>query len=743
MRTSNKPELDTTTTNLNRYPGHHQYPVASPHEQINIGDLHGNTLKLIYTLLREGVLYFDCDRETAKKFYQELHDIYDDAAANENNFKPQHKEVNLGINNLDQPKLDRFIEIINHMQLRNVNLVRLIGDELADRGSNDLLTITLLNILKQKGLKSTILFSNHSMEFIRLAIANKRNNITSQPQICSFIAFRYSKIYGLINDEEILSFWHDTYLPQLKLFDYHIDGDSAPPQITIMSHAPAGLETIRSAAARFNVDYQDDSIDQLAKTINVINLRFRQSLQQDDFSCFDEHAFYSEHLRGIEERTSIPPKFPVLRCAWNRKGGKYNKLNIFGYIITDVTDHLEQPGHQHGYRLHFLHGHEGQDTNPTSGNCTNIDNNLGKKARDRDTGRIAPLTGGELPYYIVRKQKFNYFKHPKINNYIESLRALIEARNSLKCQAFINTLSNNTAGLKAHDFKLIIHGLRESITLSGYKKTRALQQKTLEQLSNLQQLRHAKYGGGTEKTISAEYCYQWFENFINQQLGNEQTAAYIPYNPADGHYSYHLHAMLAILQSVDTLEDRRELSDTIAAVDALYNIYQQITDNQTHWWQRRQLPALANHESLPYEKPSYLNRKQQTCVPTQHRSFRRATKTLLEKRITGLDQHSHLSIGQRIKRWWNNLFKKKTTRRRLQLNSKTTTAPQETEPTESNNVETNTSPTTAPARASAAKPYSDKNTTTLFHTKRQIPKPCLADTSHQNTETPHRRCSFP
>ncbi|MDF1759247.1 MAG: hypothetical protein P1U40_01790 [Coxiellaceae bacterium] len=689
--------IDSKTSNLDHFPGHGQCTV---NDELTIGDLHGNALKLIYTLLREGVLRFNCeDLETAKYLYQELRDIYNLAAPADQHFTTEEPEATPAPNNLTQDQLNRFIHILQQMQVQPIGLVRLIGDELADRGSNDLLTIRLLTILKEKGLKFSILLSNHSMDFI-LAYMEKDPG-THIFQICSYYSLLYSMQQGLVDKEAIKIFWETIYLPQLNLFDYNINHDAEPPQFTVFSHAPTGLETIRQAAYYFEVPYKDHAKEALANTINAINLKFRTELQENDTSCFFHCGPTTNQSAGA--KGTVPPEAPVYRCAWNRLNREHdqhgtrvvkNKIMINGHSPDEIYPqdcYLEQPEEHHGYQLRFVNGHIGQDSKPVAGNRTNLDNNLGKKVRninapkkkgDPALGNIIELTGSGLPYYIIHKQKVECRRiHPDFNKKINKLKQLIESHieslnpndkhnNTKECHDLLDELLTiKGPPFTAHDFKVIADKLRKSVTLDGSSCRRNLKQHVLKQLSDLQQVRIAE--SGNTLLEPASYYYHWFTSFVTQQLNIYSLANECEYNPADGHHAYHLHAMKAILQATNALGNERELTDTLAAVDSLFNLYQQMVKNNSHWWQSEwRLPIHYTLQPLPYDKPSYLNNKQQTRVPLKYRHFSKATSSRLHQAITALDNQSkpsNLSIGQRIKRWWHNVFKRAVTHQKMQL----------------------------------------------------------------------------
>ena len=120
--------------------GNENYP-ADIKNQLTIGDLHGNALKLIYFLVRQNVLVIEPEN------YAEIVVIYKK-------------------NELRKIDLERFNSILTNIIVQAVGTVRLIGDEVADRGTNDYFTLKLLNMLQSKGVPVEVLISNHGVEFV-------------------------------------------------------------------------------------------------------------------------------------------------------------------------------------------------------------------------------------------------------------------------------------------------------------------------------------------------------------------------------------------------------------------------------------------------------------------------------------------------------------------------------------------------------------------------------------------------
>ena len=121
-------------------------------EQITIGDLHANALKLLHLLIQEGVVL------TTPERYHTFFRLY-----------------HIPAEHITKEELTTLFEIINQLEVRNPNvLIRLIGDEHFDRGCNDLYIDIILRKLHQEDIDYEIILSNHGARSI-LQIENFRS----------------------------------------------------------------------------------------------------------------------------------------------------------------------------------------------------------------------------------------------------------------------------------------------------------------------------------------------------------------------------------------------------------------------------------------------------------------------------------------------------------------------------------------------------------------------------------------
>src|SRR5262245_54716215 len=119
------------------YPKKDRHHLVCSGCQITLGDLHGNAMKLLYSLVRHGYI------NAIKDDYNAFCKLY---------IKAPHTLTLNDINN--------FNALLDKMAMNPQAqgcLVRLIGDVLADRGSNDYFTLKILEKLCKNNIEVEIL----------------------------------------------------------------------------------------------------------------------------------------------------------------------------------------------------------------------------------------------------------------------------------------------------------------------------------------------------------------------------------------------------------------------------------------------------------------------------------------------------------------------------------------------------------------------------------------------------------
>ncbi|WP_324607133.1 Dot/Icm T4SS effector Wip [Legionella adelaidensis] len=262
------------------------------------------------------------------------------------------------IHELTKNHLDEFNQILSKIEFSNDCLVRLIGDELADRGSNDYFTLKILEKLNEHKVPVEIIVSNHSIEFIEAY--EKQDNFHAPMLSQGGHAPSMEKLQtlvekGLVSREEILAIAEKSYKPNLRAISYSLSEDKK--EITIYSHAGIGLNTIRSLAEKLKVEYKDQTASELAQTIDSINIEFQKHVKSNTVNTLYSREKMYVGYYGYSEISDAPLEF----IMWNR-----------------FYHSLERPASYSGYKINFVHGHDSHD--PTRENIYNLDNALGKMA---------------------------------------------------------------------------------------------------------------------------------------------------------------------------------------------------------------------------------------------------------------------------------------------------------------------------------------------------------------------------
>ncbi len=356
--------IQESNVDLSRPPVQRSVTTNTDSLEITIGDLHAHAMKLIFFLVTEGVL--DVSSDT----YLKLWTLYQTPS-----------------NDITERTFIDFECILCDAVsvLRTDYLIRLIGDELSDRGANDFFVLLVLEKLIDSNIELEILFSNHGAEFLnRFNYLKKRfnygrflfypkytdkNYISLVPQIvsdCTNSAQQLEKALdkAFVNIDELVEKVDVCYKPYIKLLSYSLDRQNN--EITFFSHAPIDLDDIKALALYFNVPYNDDTIETLAAMIDAIN-----ELAKPDL---------------LYPHCDTPPSEPrsrshsIYRCAWNRS-------------IND----LERPiMHHRGYQMNWAHGHDSQCA-PGSPNVINLDNELGKNPGDSRGEYTALISKRNIP----------------------------------------------------------------------------------------------------------------------------------------------------------------------------------------------------------------------------------------------------------------------------------------------------------------------------------------------------------
>jgi hypothetical protein len=235
-----------------------KYPVVDEQKHsttLTVGDMHGNTMKLLWILIREGAINMN------EKDFTEMWEIY---------------------SGMDKPTIDtleKFNKILKNITIKNRNFsLRLIGDVFADRGRNDYLTLKTLEKLHVGGIKPEIIYSNHDAyllnsyqkELADWEFPKKEKNKTDQKSM--FGLATYIKSDQAKHIQEVRKLINNYVVPQIKLISYFLSEDKK--KIDLFMHAPNNFDTVEKLTKVFNVICDISTAENFAKTIAGINNAF-------------------------------------------------------------------------------------------------------------------------------------------------------------------------------------------------------------------------------------------------------------------------------------------------------------------------------------------------------------------------------------------------------------------------------------------------------------------------------------
>ncbi len=331
---------------------------------VTVGDMHGNTLKLLNFLLRYNVITMN--KEAFDSFVSPYRFGRSDSAP----------------------------EAVK-MQCDPNQAFRLIGDELCDRGKNDYITISLLQHLHEKHNNFSILCSNHGFEFMRYACASK----ATDPKISSDSFNNYKAYCKLIEIDPrtyAKSFCNDVYFKYLKLVDYEmVEGDHV-----IYAHAPVSIAMLLGVAEILGVDNfssyckksdtsfldnghlnlatEINSFSQLPKLIEAINTEFllfvrgeKQINEQDIFTMItgskgSDHRQASVRRRQDKKSTLSPDTI--------------SRDNVLELILWNGDFSIYEHPNALPANVRFVHGHTKTPKAFKSDKVLNLDTSVGKSS---------------------------------------------------------------------------------------------------------------------------------------------------------------------------------------------------------------------------------------------------------------------------------------------------------------------------------------------------------------------------
>ncbi len=250
--------------------------------------------------------------------------------------------------------IQAFDAILAKVKVVNPTNIRLIGDELSDRGANDYFVLEILRKLDSGHCRTEIMLSNHSVAFLD---AHERNNsreieMLGHQQANSSYMLQKAVTDGSITQNAVNRAINENYKPKLKIVSYSLNADRSG--INLYSHAPIDIAVIQAMANKLGIAYNDTSPALLAYTIDMINEKFQEYVSRGE-----AHKLYTigDPNSDPAEKLNNPFNFAM----WNRN-----------YAMLDRPDYHPQ----HHYAISYTHGHDPVGVNNRY--IHNLDNSLAK-----------------------------------------------------------------------------------------------------------------------------------------------------------------------------------------------------------------------------------------------------------------------------------------------------------------------------------------------------------------------------
>ena len=266
-------------------------PQALEGRSKTIGDLHGNTMKLLWDLIYSGIVS-DIDRTD----YQNIYEIYK-AVSYKNLQKLSEQQADY--------ILSQFSVIINKITLSTQPaLLRFIGDVLCDRDSNDTLTLLLLDKLDQLGLPIRILLSNHDMAFFQEnSWINKSEQGASQ---LAMLLLLNSRPHLEITVNRILKKYSSHWL---YLVDCELNDNKT---VNIYTHTLVTQDTLRELADLHNTIWQSNNAFLLFDSCQSLNSAFKNEIKNSGSLT----KYFSKKFGGKTPEMIV--QSPLYQLTWNR-----------------------------------------------------------------------------------------------------------------------------------------------------------------------------------------------------------------------------------------------------------------------------------------------------------------------------------------------------------------------------------------------------------------------------------------
>jgi hypothetical protein len=361
-------------------------PVTSPFKvtQVTCGDLHANLIKLLYCLIRNRVISMEGST------YDKLVILY---------HTPPHEWSKSYLLALKS-------HIVKFKVINPYILVRLLGDELCDRGTFDLSILWFLEeFIRQNGLIE-ILASNHGFDFIRFCELAKLG-LLQEPiyrQEFNFLD-RHENQYsqslhnlesvikrGLVVMSDILSLYDKVYLPRLSPLSHSVDHEG---NLQIFSHGEIGTNTMSSLAQHFHRRTPDTGT--IAATVELIDFNNQAFHQQRDNLCCKrglEGGLYHPCYIGAP----LSPKSAMTHLVWRRSTHSHLPIETPHEMMLSPQSALRRT-------VTWFHGHDKLSTQTAHHHIHTLDSESGLPCGEGAANALEDyidLVSDNVPFSMLR-----------------------------------------------------------------------------------------------------------------------------------------------------------------------------------------------------------------------------------------------------------------------------------------------------------------------------------------------------
>lgn len=328
----NKPyhQHDISTVNLNVYPKlkNDSFPDGT---EITLGDLHGNAQKLMYFLVKNNM-----------------------AGISERDYGQFVKIYKTSPDQLTARDILIFNRIISSLNFSKKYKLRILGDDLSDRGMNDYYTLKIFQAMDEASVDFEIVLSNHNKFFID-AFEREEQSFDYNPYgegqyedvVQSMLNLGKIITRNLINHQEVIDIVENNYFKHLVLPSITVNKEKN--EITVYTHAPIDLNIIEALAKDLDIEYSNQTLDDMAESIKQINNKIH--------SWIIDKKLITNYIALREKYKEASTLSPLFQILWNRN-----------YSILNCDNEIED----RNYTINYVHGH---DSLP---NMVNLDNMFGK-----------------------------------------------------------------------------------------------------------------------------------------------------------------------------------------------------------------------------------------------------------------------------------------------------------------------------------------------------------------------------